>query len=208
MRRIIALAACCLSGCSVGHYEYSKEAARRVDMTVTGIPTILGIGTLGTTIPLTPDYSLTAAHVAKYSLYRVKAWHPDCDLAVVYHKNQAGSLPPAFRNGHIGDRVNLYGYSFISALPVASSGENLVNTTLLNGWNKANCVVVAASAGVVKGMSGGAVYNASDDTLAGVIVGFSRRIDDNQSGKTLYNDVALYVPYARFQTWLADVLTP
>ena len=37
-------------------------------------------------------------------------------------------------------------------------------------------------------MSGGAVYNASDDTLAGVIVGYSSRIDDNKSGKTLFKD--------------------
>lgn len=206
MQRLIALAVCCLSGCSVGHYEYSKEAAKRVDMTITGIPTILGLGTLGTTIPLTQEYSLTAAHVAKFSLYRVKAWHPECDLAVVYHKNSEASLPPHFRNSHIGDEVNLYGYSFISAMPVASSGKNLINTSLANEWNNASCVVVAANAGVVKGMSGGAVYNASDDTLAGVIVGYSSRIDDNKSGKTLYKDVALYVPYSRFQVWLDGVL--
>ncbi|AMB76995.1 hypothetical protein ACVWWU_001596 [Pantoea sp. PA1] len=202
MQRLIVLMVISLTGCSVGHYEYSREAEKRVDMTVTGIPTVLGLGTLGTTIPLTPDYSLTAAHVAKYSLYRVKAWHPECDLAVVYHKNSEANLPPSFRNSHIGDKVNLYGYSFISAMPVSSTGKNLVNTTLANDWNKANCVVVAANAGVVKGMSGGAVYNASDDTLAGVIVGYSQRINDNQSGKTLYKDVALYVPYSRFQTWL------
>jgi hypothetical protein len=206
MRWLIALTVGCLSGCSVGHYEYSKEAAKRVDMTVTGIPTVLGIGALGTTIPLTPEYSLTAAHVAKYSMYRVKAWHPECDIAVVYHKNTEPNLPPPFRNSHIGDNVNLYGYSFISAMPVASSGKNLINTTLANDWNKPSCVVVAANAGVVKGMSGGAVYNASDDTLAGVIVGYSSAIDDNKSGKTLYKDVALYVPYARFQVWLDQVV--
>ncbi|MGX9237553.1 serine protease [Pantoea ananatis] len=206
MQRLIVLMVIGLTGCSVGHYEYSREAEKRVDMTVTGIPTVLGLGTLGTTIPLTPDYSLTAAHVAKYSLYRVKAWHPECDLAVVYHKNSQANLPPPFRNSHIGDKVNLYGYSFISAMPVSSTGTNLVNTTLANDWNKANCVVVAANAGVVKGMSGGAVYNASDDTLAGVIVGYSQRINDNQSGKTLYKDVALYVPYSRFQTWLDNAV--
>ncbi|WHS99570.1 MAG: hypothetical protein LZT29_02580 [Pantoea stewartii] len=206
MQRLTLLLVLGLTGCSVGHYEYSKEAEKRVDMTVTGIPTIMGLGTLGTTIPLTPDYSLTAAHVAKYSLYRVKAWHPECDLAVVYHKNSEANLPPAFRNSHIGDKVNLYGYSFISAMPVSSTGQNLVNTTLANDWNKANCVVVAANAGVVKGMSGGAVYNASDDTLAGVIVGYSQRINDNHSGKTLYKDVALYVPYSRFQHWLDNAV--
>lgn len=206
MQRLIALMVFGLTGCSVGHYEYSKEAEKRVDMTVTGIPTVLGLGTLGTTIPLTPEYSLTAAHVAKFSLYRVKAWHPQCDLAVVYHKNSEMNLPPNFRNSHIGDQVNLYGYSFISAMPVSSSGQNLINTTLANSWNKTDCVVVAANAGVVKGMSGGAVYNASDDTLAGVIIGYSNNINDNVSGKTLYKNVALYVPYSRFQTWLDQAI--
>lgn len=206
MQRLIALMVFGLTGCSVGHYEYSKEAEKRVDMTVTGIPTVLGFGTLGTTIPLTPEYSLTAAHVAKFSLYRVKAWHPQCDLAVVYHKNSEMNLPPSFRNSHIGDHVNLYGYSFISAMPVSSSGQNLINTTLANSWNKPDCVVVAANAGVVKGMSGGAVYNASDDTLAGVIIGYSNNINDNASGKTLYKNVALYVPYSRFQTWLDQAI--
>ncbi|MCX2191835.1 serine protease [Pantoea agglomerans] len=206
MQRLIALMVFGLTGCSVGHYEYSKEAEKRVDMTVTGIPTVLGLGTLGTTIPLTPEYSLTAAHVAKFSLYRVKAWHPQCDLAVVYHKNSEMNLPPNFRNSHIGDQVNLYGYSFISAMPVSSSGQNLINTTLANSWNKSDCVVVAANAGVVKGMSGGAVYNASDDTLAGVIIGYSNNINDNVSGKTLYKNVALYVPYARFHTWLDQAI--
>ena len=206
MQRLIALMVFGLTGCSVGHYEYSKEAEKRVDMTVTGIPTVLGLGTLGTTIPLTPEYSLTAAHVAKFSLYRVKAWHPQCDLAVVYHKNSEMNLPPNFRNSHIGDQVNLYGYSFISAMPVSSSGQNLINTTLANSWNKSDCVVVAANAGVVKGMSGGAVYNASDDTLAGVIIGYSNNINDNVSGKTLYKNVALYAPYARFQTWLDQAI--
>ncbi len=205
MRIAICLLALCLTGCSVGKYQYSSEAEERVDMTVTGIPTVLGLGTLGTTIPLTPDYSLTAAHVAKYSMYKVKSYHPECDLAVVYHKN-SNLQPPHFRNGLIGDKVNLYGYSFISAMPVASSGTNLINTGLKNSWNKVSCVVVASDAGVVQGMSGGAVYNASDDSIGGVIVGYSRRINDIKSGKTLYKNVSLYIPYARFKEWLNDTV--
>ncbi|QKJ88521.1 hypothetical protein PMPD1_3605 [Paramixta manurensis] len=203
MRLIVASLALILTGCSVGKYEYSKEAQQRVDMTVTGIPTVLGLGTLGTTIPLTPEYSLTAAHVAKFSLYKVKAYHPECDLAIVYHKNDEQNLPPHFRNGHMGDKINLYGYSFYSAMPVASTGTNLVNTHMQNEWNKMGCVVVAANAGVVKGMSGGAVYNATDDSIGGVIVGYTSKIND-KSGKTLYKDVALYVPYARFKDWLDE----
>ncbi|ARJ42527.1 hypothetical protein B1H58_11145 [Pantoea alhagi] len=202
MRKSFALLVLSLTGCSVGHYEYSKEAQKRVDMTVTGIPTVLGLGTLGTTIPLTADYSLTAAHVAKFSLYKVKAWHPECDLAIVYHKNDEKNLPPRFRNGFMGDRINLYGYSFYTAMPVSSSGKNLANSSLKNSWNKPGCVVVAADAGVVQGMSGGAVYNASDDTLAGVIVGYSAKINDKTNGKTLYKNTALYVPYSQFSDWL------
>lgn len=205
MRIALCLLALCLTGCSVGKYQYSSEAEERVDMTVTGIPTVLGLGTLGTTIPLTPDYSLTAAHVAKFSMYKVKSYHPECDLAVVYHKN-SNLQPPHFRNGLIGDKVNLYGYSFISALPVASSGTNLINTGLKNSWNKVSCVVVASDAGVVQGMSGGAVYNASDDSIGGVIVGYSKRINDIKSGKTLYKNVSLYIPYARFKEWLNDAV--
>ncbi len=205
MRIALCLLALCLTGCSVGKYQYSSEAEERVDMTVTGIPTVLGLGTLGTTIPLTPDYSLTAAHVAKYSMYKVKSYHPECDLAVVYHKN-SNLQPPHFRNGLIGDKVNLYGYSFISAMPVASSGTNLINTGLKNSWNKVSCVVVASDAGVVQGMSGGAVYNASDDSIGGVIVGYSKRINDIKSGKTLYKNVSLYIPYARFKEWLNDAV--
>ncbi|MEI2603958.1 serine protease [Erwinia aphidicola] len=205
MRIALCLLALCLTGCSVGKYQYSSEAEERVDLTVTGIPTVLGLGTLGTTIPLTPDYSLTAAHVAKYSMYKVKSYHPECDLAVVYHKN-SNLQPPHFRNGLIGDKVNLYGYSFISAMPVASSGTNLINTGLKNSWNKVSCVVVASDAGVVQGMSGGAVYNASDDSIGGVIVGYSKRINDIKSGKTLYKNVSLYIPYARFKEWLNDAV--
>ncbi|WP_455820319.1 hypothetical protein [Pseudomonas cerasi] len=205
MRLAICLLALFLGGCSVGSYQYSKEAHDRVDMTVTGIPTVLGLGTLGTTIPLTADYSLTAAHVAKFSLYRVKSYHPECDLAVVYHKNDNVPLPH-FRNGLIGDKVKFYGYSFISAMPVASNGTNLINTGLKNTWNKVSCVVVASDAGVVQGMSGGAVYNASDDSIGGVIVGYSKRINDMKTGKTLYKDVSLYVPYARFKDWLNDAV--
>lgn len=206
MRVVICLLAACLGGCSVGKYQYSSEAEERVDMTVTGIPTILGAGTLGTTIPLTENYSLTAAHVAKFSLYQVKSYHPECDLAVIYHKNDDLKSRPHFRNGKIGDRVNMYGYSFISAMPVASSGVNLINTGLVNTWNKRPCVVVATSAGVVKGMSGGAVYNASDDSIGGVIVGYTDSVNDLKTGQPRYRNVSLYVPYSRFKAWLADAV--
>lgn len=195
-----ALAALALTGCSVGHTEYSRTAMQHVDMSVTGIPTILGLGTLGTSIPLTPEYSLTAAHVAKTAVQRVKSYHPYCDLAIIYHKNDAKTLAQ-FRSSDIGDPVKMYGYSFISALPVESSGVNLARTTIRNGWNKSPCMAMASNAGVVQGMSGGGVYN-SDETLGGVIVGYSDAIKNGRNGKVILKDVSLYIPYGQFKNWL------
>ncbi|MBW1212468.1 serine protease [Pantoea allii] len=195
-----ALLTLALSGCSVGHTEYSRTAMQHVDMSVTGIPTILGLGTLGTSIPLTPDYSLTAAHVAKFAVQRVKSYHPYCDLAIIYHKNPPNTLTQ-FRSTDIGDAVKMYGYSYISALPVESKGVNLARTAIRNTWNKSPCIAMASNAGVVQGMSGGGVYN-SDDTLGGVIVGYSDAIKNGRSGKVILKDVSLYIPYGQFKNWL------
>lgn len=195
-----AFAALALAGCSVGHTEYSRTAMQHVDMSVTGIPTILGLGTLGTSIPLTPEYSLTAAHVAKTAVQRVKSYHPYCDLAIIYHKNDPRTLT-RFRSSDIGDPVKMYGYSFISALPVESKGVNLARTSIRNGWNKSPCMAMASNAGVVQGMSGGGVYN-SDETLGGVIVGYSDAIKNGRTGKVILKDVSLYIPYGQFKAWL------
>ncbi|WLS77043.1 lipoprotein [Erwinia pyri] len=200
-----ALAALMLSGCSVGKYEYSSEAMKRVDMNFTGIPTILGVGALGTSIPITPEYSLTAAHVAKLSMQRVKAYHPYCDLAIIYHKNDIKTLPK-FRNGDIGEPVKMYGYSFITAMPVESSGVNLALTGIRNEWNKRPCVAMVSNAGVVKGMSGGAVYN-KDDTIGGVIVGFTNEIKRHKNTAVPLKDVSLYLPYNDFKEWLSKTTT-
>lgn len=195
-----ALAVLMLNGCSVGKYDYSSEAMKRVDMNFTGIPTVLGIGALGTSIPLTPEYSLTAAHVAKLSVQKVRAYHPYCDLAIIYHKNDLKTLP-TFREGAVGESVKMYGYSFISAMPVESSGVNLTLTSIRNEWNKRPCVAMASSAGVVKGMSGGAVYN-SDDTIGGVIIGFTRELKRPKKSPIPLKDVSLYIPYQNFKGWL------
>jgi len=169
-------------------------------MSVTGIPTVLGLGILGTTIPLTPEYSLTAAHVAKTAVQRVKAYHPYCDVAIIYHKNSPDTLAK-FRTSAVGEPIKMYGYSFISAMPVESSGVNLARTAITNSWNKKPCMAMASNAGVVQGMSGGAVYNA-DQTIGGVIVGYSHNISNVRSKRVILKDVSLYIPYGDFKTWL------
>lgn len=191
-----------LSGCSVGKYEYSQEALKRVDMNFVGVPTILGIGALGTSIPVTSEYSLTAAHVAKFTVHKVKAYHPYCDLAIIHHKNNIKDLPD-FRATKIGDSVRMYGYSFFTAMPVESSGVNLATTGITNSWNKQPCEAMASNAGVVQGMSGGGVYH-GDDSIGGVIVGYTNAVKNTATQETKLKDVSLYIPYQVFEEWLQE----
>jgi len=191
-----------LTGCSVGHYEYSKTALNKTDMNFIGIPTVLGVGMLGSSVPITPEYSLTAAHVAKYMMYKVKSYHPTCDLAIIYHKNKEKEYPK-LRNSIIGENINMYGYSMFTAMPVESTGKTLINVKVNSKWNKDSCILTASNSGVVQGMSGGAVYNNKDHTLAGIIQGYSSSLKkiDNPS-KELYKNVSLYIPYKNFSDWL------
>lgn len=199
---LAALSLLLLSGCSVGSYSYSQEALKRVDMNFVGIPTILGAGALGTSIPITPEYSLTAGHVAKFTVHKVKAYHPYCDLAIIHHKNDLKSLPD-FRATKVGESVRMYGYSFFTAMPVESSGVNLATTGITNSWNKKPCVAMASNAGVIQGMSGGGVYH-SDDSIGGVIVGYSSAVKNTATQETKLKDVSLYIPYQVFQDWLVE----
>ncbi|MEJ4044385.1 serine protease [Erwinia sp. SLM-02] len=197
---LLVLSMLALTGCSVGSYSYSREAMKRVDMNFVGIPTILGAGALGTSIPITPEYSLTAGHVARWTMHRVKAYHPYCDLAIIHHKNNLKKLP-VFRTTKVGEPVRMYGYSFFSAMPVESSGTNLAMTGIRNGWNKKPCVAMASNAGAVQGMSGGAVYH-SDDSIGGVLVGYTSEVKNTATQETKLKNVSLYIPYQVFQTWL------
>ncbi len=199
---LLALSLLASTGCSVGNYNYSREAMKRVDMNFVGIPTILGAGALGTSIPLTPEYSLTAAHVARWTVHKVKAYHPYCDLAIIHHKNNMKEIP-VFRTTKIGEQVKMYGYSFFTAMPVESSGNNLTTTAIHNDWNKSPCVAMASNAGAVQGMSGGAVYH-DDNSIGGVLVAYSNKIIDTATQETKFRDVSLYIPYQSFQEWLEE----
>ena len=199
-----------LTGCGVGHTEYSKEAYKRADLNFVGIPTALGIGTAGSSVPISPDYSLTAAHVAKMMLYKVKAYHPTCDLALIYHKNHEKSYP-VFRDSERGEEIKMYGYSYMTSMPVESFGKALGDLIIHNSAdNKEPCMLTYATTGVVSGMSGGPVYNTRDNTrdktLAGIIHGYTPSVTKPVPGlkerKTVARDVSLYVPYKNFSAWL------
>lgn len=67
-----------LSGCgAVGHYQVDKNAAQKADLHFIGIPVVAGA--IGSSFPINEHYSLTAGHVAKIMIVKVKAYNPQCD---------------------------------------------------------------------------------------------------------------------------------
>lgn len=191
-----------LSGCSAGNsINYSKEAYNKSDLTFIGIPTILGIGATGTTFPITPHYSLTAKHVAKYTMNTVLAYHPNCDIALIKENNINKTLP-TFSSIGVPEKVTNYGYSFISAMPVSSEGTIVSYMKLNNSYNNILCPTLFSNMGARKGMSGGPVY--SGENVVGVTISYQTGyVKDGVSYK---EPGTLFVPFQNISTWLENEL--
>lgn len=206
MRKILITSAFLLSGCSAGNsLYYSHDAYKKTDMDVMGIPTVLGIGTLGTRFPVTPHYSLTAKHVAKYSLDNVVAYNKECDIALVKSNNSDKSLP-VFSSAGVDIPVINYGYSFISALPVESPGKTNRYIKLENSYNSLKCPVILSTAGVRKGMSGGPVYNSQNNNIIGINISYTNDILNNKNGVITEEKFSgsMFIPFQNFKVWLEN----
>lgn len=189
MKKIILVLCILATGCSAGNaLQYDKNAYNNTDLTFTGIPTILGLGVQGTTFPISKHYSLTAKHVAKYSLSKVVAYNENCDLAIIYKENKIENYP-MFSYAHKDEKVTNYGYSFLFDLPVSSSGITKNNTWLTNEYNK-KCLVYTSTAGVRSGMSGGPVYNSKKE-----IIGVNIAYDPKKN-------ITYFIPVQQFYNWL------
>lgn len=124
-----------------------------LDYEVTGIPLIY-FG-FGTSTPITPELSLTVAHVAKVGYDKVVAYHPDCDLAIVESRNTLSYQP------NLGLVFSNQGVETFGMSPSGKvlKGEGVYHRDLMlveTDYFK-HCPASVMDAPVQDGMSGGGV---------------------------------------------------
>ncbi|WP_213992845.1 trypsin-like peptidase domain-containing protein [Sodalis sp. dw_96] len=183
---LVSLFPLLLSACTaVGHYKVDQTAESKADFHFVGIPVLAGA--IGSSFPLTAKYSLTAGHVAKIMMVKVKAYNPLCDVAIIYHDNTGRKLPKLETAGK-GDKLSLYGYNAYTAMPTSSSGV----LKEFGWWDKpgTSCLYGLSDAGGVPGMSGGPVY-AQDGAIVGVFTATHPK--RNQT---------MFVPYQEIAGWV------
>lgn len=183
---IIILSLFFLSSCSaVGHYRVDQTAEKKADIHFVGIPILAGA--IGSSFPITAKYSLTAGHVAKIMMVRVKAYNPLCDVALIYHDNTGRTLPTVAAAKQ-GEKMQLYGYNAYTAMPTSSSGA----LQAFGWWGKPHqsCLIGLSDAGGVQGMSGGPVYG-DDGAIIGVFTATHAK-----------RDQTMFVPYQEIAAWV------
>lgn len=185
-RIAISLLPLALSACSaVGHTDIDSNATTKADFHFVGVPVLAGA--IGSSFPISEKYSMTAGHVAKVMMVRVKAYNPLCDVAIIYHNNK-GRTFPKLEDANMGEKLNMYGYNGYTAMPTSSNG-----TVKSFGWWKqpgTSCHVGLSDAGGIQGMSGGPVYG-GDGAIVGVLTATHPK-----------RHQTVFVPYQAISSWV------
>ncbi|WP_254868933.1 serine protease [Vibrio hepatarius] len=170
-----------------------------LDYEFTGIP-LLFFG-FGTSTPITPELSLTVAHVAKLNYDKVVAYHPYCDIAIVKSNNSALDYPNlglVFPN----QPVRTFGMSPTGDV-LTGSGRYRRDLLLVEVPYFKKCPASVTDAPVQDGMSGGGVYN-DNGSLVGIIAARANPRDIRLlSGEPHgLERISIFVPLNYVRDWL------
>ncbi len=172
-----------LVGCSTYSNGTVTRSSENLDVNyiVTGIPLL--IGAYGSSVPISANVSITAGHVARYSYYKVIAYHPTCDIALLKADNSDKVVP---KFGHIfrGQYILNLGKNALGE-NIQSEGKYLIDFHFDNFHN--GCFTSVSTAALQLGMSGGGAYN-SKHQLVGVNFAIIQHIDVEDEVYSLVNN--------------------
>lgn len=197
---VIGLYLLILSGCvfsSNGSVTPSKLNLE-VDYNLTGIPLLLG--TSGSSVPISSEVSITAAHVAKLSFSEVIAVHPDCDIALIKSNNSQKQIP---KFGYVYPNSTLIngGRNLLGVL-VESHGVYVADIQFDNLHS--NCSTSISTAPLQSGMSGGGAYNDKLE-LVGINFAIVKKIklfDEQYAAVEQLERNSAFVPLAFINEWV------
>ncbi|MFD2180164.1 S1 family peptidase [Veronia pacifica] len=194
-----------LQGCFLinGPTEFADEkSSPELNYLPIGIPFLLGGH--GSSVPITPKLSITAAHVARYDYSEVVAYHPYCDVAIIQSSNIDKRLPMLGRV-YQNQTLDVFGFGLTGKV-ITSSGKYYLDVNFLDSKLFQRCPASITDAAIQSGMSGGGVFNDSGE-LVGVISGMSG------SGFKLLNQPSLgnkrttvFVSTLYIQEWLQQAV--
>lgn len=202
---VLAVSVATLAGCANGPLQTVADTNTPVDVnyTVTGASFLLG--GFGTTVPLTKNLSLTAAHVAKVNWDHVVAYHPDCDIAVVEQDNSNAKLPEIGKV-YVGGVTHTYGKRWDGS---TYRGDGVYNSdwTFPDNEYFKTCNASITTASVREGMSGGAVTNDKGE-LVGIISSYGqpKQLIHADGTPTSIERVTLFTALNGVSDWLSDVV--
>ena len=172
---IAALVLITLSGCATTSTtsQQSENLAQdsmqqNTSKLIAGIPFFLSVN--GSAAQLTDEWVVTVAH--NKTLFKLTGrdskviYHPECDIAL--YKGSVGK-PVGVAVPQIGDQLQHYGYPGSGIMQSSAKGTMLGYMHITGKWE--NCSVMASTAKIYGGMSGGGVYN-TEGKLVGVNGGY------------------------------------
>ncbi len=195
-----------LTGCAHSNGQLHKVAndnAPAIDFEMTGIPLIY-FG-YGSSVPITEDLSLTAAHVAKLNYDRVIAYHPTCDIALVESDNRGQNFP---KMGLVyqDQPVTTYGVSATGDV-ISGYGHYRMDLNFVNYRYFKECPASIMDAPIQAGMSGGGTFNSRGD-LVGIIAAMADTKNTRLlNGEALpYERLSLFVSINYVRGWLDNAV--
>lgn len=189
-----------LVGCAGSNGRTMKaQNPPAINYEFTGIP-LLYFG-YGSSVPLTPNLSLTAAHVAKMNYAKVVAYHPTCDVALIESDNQHVVLPE-LGLVYQGEKIEAFGVSG-SGDVVMGKGTYHLDLNFVNSRYFSQCPASITDAPIRSGMSGGGAFNAQGE-LVGILAAIANKADTRLvNGEELdIERLSIFVSINFIQPWL------